>query len=268
MKDLEFKTDQTRPLPPKWIDRAKEIRRNQDFKEIYSNLISKHVSFIITATLSYTSVTPHAVTIAMFFLGFAGFFFLCLGNPYGFFLGGVFFILLNIADAVDGELARYKNVTSIGGDYLDRLAHYSTNSLAILGTGIGLFLQYQNIYILVIACIIEIIYTLDEIARDLLITCGLQSAPTNEINRKSLKLSSKISPPKKLQLFFQLTGTNLAFFHLLLIFSGLDLMMIYAQNYSLTDVYFVFSYAAFFSFVTLAKFISRTLKIRNEYFKK
>jgi len=233
-------------MPDKWIDRAKEIRQNQNFKEIYSTYLSRHFSFIVTASLTYTSVTPNQVTVSMIVFGLIGFGFLSIGSPYGFLLGGIFFALLNIADAVDGELARYKKITTIGGDYLDRVAHYFTNSLSILGVGIGLFQQYNQLWILLFACLVEVVYTFDEIARDLLVTCGLQSIDSDSSNRKELKSVSKIQLPKKAKIMLQLTATNLAFFHLLIIFSMLDLITITYLKLLPSEVYFVACYALFF----------------------
>lgn len=267
MKNYLKDSAQQTSLPDNWIERVKEIRKAQNFKEAYSHYFSRHFSFIITASLSYTSITPHQITISMIPIGIIGFGFLCFGTPSSFLIGGLLFTLLNIADAVDGELARYKNVTSIAGDYLDRVAHYFTNSLAILGTGIGLFIQYDLTWILIFACLIEVVYTFDEVARDLLVTCGLQSIESQGSNRKELKSISKIKIPTKIKKILELTATNLAFFHLLVVFSLLDILFVLHFKYSPNEVFFVANFALFFSVATIAKALVRTRKIHNSFFK-
>ena len=250
-------------MPRSVFKRAAEIRKAQAFKELYSRYFSRHFSFIITALLTYTPITPNQVTISMVAFGWLGAALMCFGEPLGFLLGGLSLAMLNIADAVDGELARYKGLTSTGGDYLDRVAHYVTNSGAILGSGVGLYLQYDQLFILLIACLIEIIYTFDEVSRDLLVTCGLQK---EEGNRKELKGTTKIAVPSKFKLFLEITSTNLAFFHLLALFGLLDWIAVEVYGRDLTDIGFVLSYCLFFASMSVLKASIRITKIKKAYF--
>jgi len=154
-------------------------------------------------------------------------------------------------------------MTSTGGDYLDRVAHYVTNSGAILGAGVGLYLQYGQLLFLLLACLIEIIYTFDEVARDLLVTCGLQK---EEGNRKELKGTTKIAVPSKFKLFLEITSTNLSFFHLLALFGLLDWIAVSVYGREITDIGFVLSYCLFFALMTVLKASTRIMKIKKAYF--
>ncbi len=254
----------SRKLSSGYWERVRDIRAQQSCQEFYSRYFSRHFSVFITAALSYTRVTPNQVTLTMVFWGFLGALLISQGSSFHYFLGGLSLMMLNVVDTVDGELARYLKKTTKGGDYLDRLAHYLTNSAAIVGMGVGMYYQYGILLLLMIAVIIEIIYTFDAVARDLLLTCGLATAKDGE--RKRVKIQTRIVNSATLFQVLQSIGTNMAFFHLLALFGLLDWLLI-RHGLLMTDQFgFVATYAAFFALTTTLKLFIRIVKIKVLYF--
>ena len=138
-----------------YFKRLENIFSNQKSGDIYYRYYTRFISAPITALISFTSITPNMATLSMFFFGILGAVFLSLGDAYSYILGGIFFQLLIIADTVDGELARFRGTSSLFGDYFDRLAHYATNPLCIIGIGLSLYLNFQEVAIMYFAGILH-----------------------------------------------------------------------------------------------------------------
>ena len=264
-KNEIYRNEGAGSLPDGYWERVCEVRSAQNFNEFYSHYFSRHLSVLITAALSYTVISPNQVTLSMIFWGLLGATLISQGTPFCYFLGGVSLMMLNVADAVDGELARYLKKTSTTGDYLDRVAHYITNSAAILGMGMGLFFQYGSVVPLIVAVMVEIVYTFDQVARDLLITCGVIQVTDGD--RKKAKFQTRIFKTSPLSFrLAQMVGTNMAFFHLTAIFGLIDWMLISANVLALNEIGLTAVYFCFFGLITFVKAVSRVGKINSLYF--
>ena len=109
---------------------AKLTRDQQQENAIWHyTLFSSHVCLIVTPLLVFAKCKPNSITLSMLVFGVIGGIFISLGNDIGFLLGTLFFVLLNIADTSDGDLARITSQTTKFGEYLDRLCHYFTNTI-------------------------------------------------------------------------------------------------------------------------------------------
>ena len=128
-----------------YFNRVKNIYDNQKKGDIYYMYFTRYISAPITAILTYTKFTPNLATLAMFFFGILGSLLFSFGDTFGYIFGGLSFVMLIVSDTVDGELARFKGTSSLFGDYLDRLAHYVTNTSMILCIGIGIYSTYNDI---------------------------------------------------------------------------------------------------------------------------
>ena len=239
-----------------YIQRVREIYAAQNFKEFYSRVFSGKLSPFIAAACVGTGITPNHLTALMIPIGIAGGIVLSLGTPLGFVLGGLFFVLLNILDSADGELARYTKQTSDFGDYLDRLAHYMTNTAIVMGLGMGLYTETGNVYLVVLMFLANSAIIGDDALRDLLVTCGLQKSKGGTDARKSLKSQTKLSFGILGSVVNTLTS-NVGMFHITTI---LALVQITLPELPMLEPYFVFA-----ALVTIAKFSMRARKIRSSY---
>ena len=236
-----------------YFDRVKIIYLAQKDGDIYYKYFTRFISAPITAILTYTRITPNMATLAMFFFGILGGFLFSLGEAHYYILGGISFILLIVSDTVDGELARYNNISSSFGDYLDRLAHYVTNTCMILGLGIGIYNNYPDILIFYLTTIVLVFYLFDDVSRDLVISCGLADDVTS---RKREKENLSVVKGSKLRKCIAYTASNTAFMHLIIIIAVLDILYVdyFNSNYKLLITYL---YVIYFSLATIVKVLFR-----------
>ena len=229
-----------------FLTRSKEIYEVQNFKEFYSRVFSGKLSPFVAAACVNTRITPNHLT---FFLS---------GTNLGFFIGGLLLILLNILDAADGELARYTKQTSDFGDYLDRVAHYSTNSPALVGLGLGLYFQTEFFWLLPLSLFGCLAIIADDAVRDLLVTCGLQTLDDDSGSRKTLKSKTRISAFGSISHLAQNLFSNVAFFHIVPLIAVLQIFVF--KHSFLMPVYFL----GFCGF-TITKFLMRSRTIYNSF---
>lgn len=102
-------------------------------------LLGRRVSIYLTRALVHTRVRPDDVTIVMVAVGLAGAAALSLPGIVGALLCVFAIFLYLVLDCVDGELARWRGISSIRGAYLDRLGHYIVEAslFAMFGYRIG-----------------------------------------------------------------------------------------------------------------------------------
>jgi phosphatidylglycerophosphate synthase len=136
-------------------------------------LFTRRISIYVTLLLSRTSVTPNQLTFFSIFIGLAGALLWTVGSHLCFIIGGILFQLMYLFDCVDGELARYKNMTSPRGAYLDFVGHYFTGFAMIIGASLGLT-KSLGIVMLYFGLVIAIFHLGDELLRDLLYKAKLK----------------------------------------------------------------------------------------------
>lgn len=236
--------------------RVREIYRAQNFKEFYSRMFSGKVSPFIAAACCGTAITPNHLTVLMIPTGIAGGVAMSFGTPLAFLIGGLLFVLLNIIDAADGELARYTGQTSDFGDYLDRVAHYMTNTALFVGLGVGLFRQTDHIYLLPLMFLANSAIIGDDIIRDLLTTCGLERSVSNAADRKALKAGTRMSFGPIGKVVSALTS-HVATWHIIPVLAALQFLW--------PEPLILEFYYCLISLVIIAKFLVRARKIRRLY---
>ena len=234
-----------------FIKIARIIRQNTDFKELYSRYFSGIFSPYLAALCVGTKITPNFLTILMIPFGILGSLLIISTEPLMCIFGSICFVLLNILDAADGQLARYINKSSAFGDYLDRVAHYITNSAFVLAIGIYLFFITDNVFYLYVMFFCELCIVGDEVIRDLLVACGVVHLKDSKPGtRKSEKSKTKLSSNKLISGIWSLFFSNIAIFHL----STICFLIIYVNaNY----LYILEFYYVIFSMVIILKLFLR-----------
>ena len=93
-----------------------------EIENVFDRKIYRPLAYRVALPLSYTSITPNAVTIVSIFIGvFAGLFFY-YQNIWINLLGFAILLFANLLDCVDGQLARLTGIKSEVGRILDGLA--------------------------------------------------------------------------------------------------------------------------------------------------
>ena len=235
---------------------ADKIRRNTNFSEFYSRYFSGIFSPYLAAACVGTKITPNHLTILMIPSGVFGSLLILTTEPILCFLGSIFYIILNILDAADGQLARYINKPSPFGDYLDRVAHYITNSAFVLSLGLYLFFVTDNIIYIYFMFFCELCILGDEVIRDLLVACGVISLKDSEPGtRKKEKSKTKLFAAPVLKNIWKIFFSNIAIFHL----TPILFLMIYLNHIfvNVLGIYFII-----FSIVIILKMLLRLPKLR------
>jgi phosphatidylglycerophosphate synthase len=240
-----------------YLDIVRSIKSAQKFQEFYSQVFSGKISPYIAAAFVGTNVTPNHLTIAMIPVGLAGGIMMASGNLLISLFGSLCFVLLNILDAADGELARYISKTSAYGDYLDRVAHYLTNSALVMGVGIFLFHQFDDVRFLYLMFFCEIAIFGDEVMRDILVTCGVVALPDSAAGtRKKIKANSTIKTPSFVMKLWKVLFSNAAMFHVLpVIFLS---QLLFDTSPLILAMYYVF-----FSLIAITKLVVRAKNIHS-----
>jgi phosphatidylglycerophosphate synthase len=99
-------------------------------------LYVRRFSPYLTRRLLRTSVTPNAVTWAMILVGLAAAAVLTLPGVLAALAAALLIQAQILLDCVDGELARWRRQFSPAGIYLDRLAHFLTETALPIALGI------------------------------------------------------------------------------------------------------------------------------------
>lgn len=115
-----------------------EKKRKED---ILTTLVLRKVSIQITKILILTNVTPNQVTVFSFLIGVLAAYCFSTGQYWWLLGGGILLQLSYIFDLVDGEIARFKGVSSKMGAWLDEVLDRLKEILLFLGLSIGFYTQ-------------------------------------------------------------------------------------------------------------------------------
>jgi phosphatidylglycerophosphate synthase len=153
----------------------KALQKPKTEQSAWGWLFTRRISIYVTLLLAQTPVTPNQLTFCSIFMGLAAGLFWTFGTHLYFIAGGVLFQLMYLFDCVDGELARYRHMTSAKGAYLDFVGHYFTAFAMIVGASLGLarHVGYAPLYF---GLVIVIVHLGDELLRDLLYKTKLKFA--------------------------------------------------------------------------------------------
>lgn len=128
------------------MNSIKELRRIcQDPKDCHNpkSLIEERVprilSIYITKLLIYTPVKADHVTMLMVFWGFISAFLFSIGTYWYMLVGAIWLEFILVLDCIDGEIARYRKISSLKGVFLDSIAHLTHTAVPFIGLTIGLY---------------------------------------------------------------------------------------------------------------------------------
>lgn len=100
---------------------------------------------LLPLILPFSFITPNVVTITSFILYVVGCFLLFINIPYHLIFASVLLFVGYIGDNLDGQLARERRLSSIIGDYLDKVLDVLKIYLITLSLAVSVYLQTHNI---------------------------------------------------------------------------------------------------------------------------
>jgi len=132
------------------VESIKELRkicqRDVDL-DIYS--FYRYFSIYLTKLFLYTPITPNQITLVRIIVGLLAGFFLILNNNF-IILGGLFMFVSDTLDYSDGEVARYRGLSSISGLYFDRMSSAITHPYYFICLSIGVFKSSNNFILIIL----------------------------------------------------------------------------------------------------------------------
>jgi len=96
----------------------------KEVEEVPDLLLYRPLAFLIVKSVYNTKIRPDHLTLMAMLMGIVGGFFYSRGTPQGAIFGAVCYLLFNILDCSDGQLARVKKNGSPVGRLLDGIADY------------------------------------------------------------------------------------------------------------------------------------------------
>jgi len=99
--------------------------------------VSRVFSIYLTMLLLRTPITANGVTVLMFLTGVAGSLCFLSETWAGRLCGALLLQGSMIMDCCDGEVARYRGMSSLTGNYLDALSHYVVPALTLFCASLG-----------------------------------------------------------------------------------------------------------------------------------
>jgi|TARA_B100000315_G_scaffold110450_1_gene101288 phosphatidylglycerophosphate synthase len=137
----------------KSIDELKRIcfKGNYEKLPVYPRYVTHKISIRIVRLLLHTSITPNQITLFSIVAGMTSCILLATAIPIYFFIGALILELYYVIDAVDGQLARYKKLSSMTGGYLDYVSNYIVHPCVFFCIGLGILRCSGNILPIVFA---------------------------------------------------------------------------------------------------------------------
>jgi phosphatidylglycerophosphate synthase len=123
-----------------WFEEYKKSLKMAEVEEVIDLVLYRPLAFLLVISVYNTKIKPDHLTIAAIVMGLFGGLFYSLGSHSGCVFGVLFYLLFNIFDCSDGQLARLKrNGTSVGR-LLDGIADY----IAAIAIYTGIAIGYSN----------------------------------------------------------------------------------------------------------------------------
>src|SRR3989344_4316608 len=105
----------------------------------FPNRLAHEIGFYFTKPFINTRITSNQVTLFWLFLGLVGGALLSTGKYKWMLIGIIIYHLGHFFDCVDGNLARYRNKSTLKGQYLEQIAHHITIIAVLCGLSVGAF---------------------------------------------------------------------------------------------------------------------------------
>ena len=124
-----------KPKSDQKYDFSKAPKKDTELTDRMKRWISFPISKLL---IMYTQVTPNQVTAVSFVCTLAAGFFLFQGGYSNQVWGGIFTLLREIVDQIDGEIARVKGLSTPLGKWFDGVAGFVSTEIIIITLAIGI----------------------------------------------------------------------------------------------------------------------------------
>ena len=108
-----------------------------EIEEFFDLFFYRPLAFILVKIIYSTNITPNQLTITAIFVGLIAGCVYATGWPLSCLYGAILFMVFNIIDCSDGQLARLKKNGTHAGRIIDGIGDYIATAAVFIGLGIG-----------------------------------------------------------------------------------------------------------------------------------
>ena len=112
----------------------------KEVEEVIDLILYRPIAFLLVITVYNTKIKPDHLTLTAMLMGIIGGYFYSIGSQQYAVIGAVFYLLFNILDCSDGQLARIKKNGSPVGRLLDGIA----DLIAAIAIYTGIVIGFAN----------------------------------------------------------------------------------------------------------------------------
>ncbi|MBI4546694.1 MAG: CDP-alcohol phosphatidyltransferase family protein [Ignavibacteriae bacterium] len=132
------------------FDEYKRSLKMPEAEETFDLVFYRPLAFVLVKMIYQLPITPNVVTLFSVITGIIAAWFFAIGTSQALVVGGLIYILTNILDCADGQLARLQQSGTLLGRVVDGVADYLISLAIFLGLGIGLSIAGSQAWWLVI----------------------------------------------------------------------------------------------------------------------
>lgn len=129
-----------------WGEEYKKSLKMKEVEEIFDLIFYRPVAFLFVRAVYKTSLTPNSITLAAILMGIIAGCFYSFGQHLYFMIGAAFYVLFNILDCSDGQLARLKKNGTPVGRIVDGISDYAATIAVYIGLLFGFVLRTHDPY--------------------------------------------------------------------------------------------------------------------------
>ena len=129
-----------------WYTDYKKSLKMSGVEEIFDLFFYRPLAFLLVKIVYPTNITPNQLTVGAIIMGVTGGIFYAQGSPLAphyYVIGALFFMMFNILDCSDGQLARLKNNGTHTGRIIDGVSDYIAFASVYIGIAFG-FANHTN----------------------------------------------------------------------------------------------------------------------------
>lgn len=119
--------------------RKRCLKEDESEKPLYARLVTHKISTSLIWLFQTVSMTPNALSLLALLFGFCAIPFFSWMSPLPVLIGAFLIEIYYIFDAVDGQWARFKNMKSLTGAFLDYLSNYAIHPPLLFSIAWGVF---------------------------------------------------------------------------------------------------------------------------------
>jgi len=119
-----------------------------EVEELFDLYFYRPLAFLLVKAIYSTNITPNQLTVISMIFGVLGGICYSFGTHKAFMFGAVLYLLYNVVDCSDGQLARLKKNGTTIGRILDGVADYVVSVALYFGIGFGYANNFSNPFLM------------------------------------------------------------------------------------------------------------------------